>query len=324
MRCWRRRYLANPGLINGGPARAQMWRNDNIWWGAFSNNTDGIYLYQQTSPTTWAQGALLDTNMVAGVFVAGSPDCLWNGTNLFMMVQESTLVAKLYKYTYSTTTKLYTVVAGFPVSLPTIGVGTSSSGKSYGTVTIDQDSTGKLWVSYTGGGIGGDGNVHVISSTSVDHKTWDTTGFILESGLGLVKVETSPILAFGGNKIGVGWSNQSTNEFGFRYHTDGAAVNVWSTKEVIDSGLGPQGYGGVASSQMTMKTAPDGRLFLVAGDSDGGNSGFNHLFLYVAPRPEFGDRRPWSSMTLPRVPASQCYCWTLTTARSMSSTRTMP
>ena len=218
---------------------------------------------------------------MSGAFVAGSPDCLLNGTNLFIMIQESTVLAKLYKYTYNTATKTYTIVSGFPINLPTIGVGTSSSGKSYGSITIDQDSTGKLWASYTGGGIGGDTNVRVISSTSADHKTWDTTGFVIETGLGTLKVETSPIIAFGGNKIGVGWSNQLTNEFAFRYHTDGAATNVWSAKEVIDSGLGPQGYGGVASSQMTMKAAPDGRLFVVASDNDGGSTGFSHLFLYV-------------------------------------------
>src|SRR5712691_11888111 len=115
-------------------------------------------------------------------------------------------------FTYNTTTKTYPLIAGFPVSLPLIGIGASSSGKTTGTLALDQDSTGKLWAAYTGGGSGGDGNVRVISSTSADHLTWDTTGFILETGLGLVKVETSPILAFGGNKIGVGWSNQRTNQ----------------------------------------------------------------------------------------------------------------
>ncbi|HKZ76815.1 MAG TPA: IPT/TIG domain-containing protein, partial [Pyrinomonadaceae bacterium] len=269
--------LADPGLINSGPARSQMWRNDNIWWGAFSNNTDGVYFYRQMTPTTWSRGTLIDANFVAGVFVAGAPDCLWNGTNLFILIQESITLAKLYKYTYSTTTKTYTLVSGFPISLPLIGVGTSGSGKAYGTLAIDQDSTGKLWAAYTGSGMGGDGNIRVISSTSVDHKTWDTTGFVLASGVSVNKTEGSTIVRFG-NKIGVAWSNLNTSENAFRFHNDGDPVTTWSLKEVIDSGLGPEGTGSVAGKQMSMKAHPDGRIFMVSDDNDGIN---NHLHIYV-------------------------------------------
>ena len=270
--------LADPGLINSGPARSQMWYNDGIWWGALSNNTDGIYFYRQTSPTSWAQGDLIDTNLVVGVFIAGSPDCLWDGTNLFVLIQESTLLAKLYKYSYSTLTKTHTLLPGFPVSLPLTGVGTSSSGKLYGTLALDRDSTGKLWATYPGSGNGGDGNMRVIWSTSPDHITWNTTGFVLEAGLSLIKTEGSAIIRFGGNKIGVAWSNQMTGQLGFRYHTDGQLETTWSAKEVIDSGLGPEGTGSVAGRQVTMKAAPDGRIFFASDDNDGIN---NHLHLYL-------------------------------------------
>ena len=270
--------LADPGLINSGPARSQMWYNDGIWWGAFSNNTDGIYFYRQTGPASWMRGDLIDTNMVAGVFLAGSPDCLWDGTNLFVLIQESTLLAKLYKYSYSTVTKTHTLNPGFPVSLPLTGVGTSGSGKLYGTLALDKDSTGKLWAAYTGSGAGGDGNMHVIWSTSPDHITWNTTGLILEAGLSLIKTEGSAIVRFGGNKIGVAWSNQMTGQLGFRYHTDGQLETTWSAKEVIDSGLGPEGTGSVAGRQVTMKAAPDGRIFFASDDNDGIN---NHLHLYL-------------------------------------------
>ena len=270
--------LSNPGLINSGPARSQMWRtDDNVWWGAFSNNTDGIYFYKRSTPTSWVQGPLIDANFVAGLFVAGAPDTLWTGTNLFVLVQESTTLAKLYKYTYTSATQTFTIVSGFPVNLPLTGVGTSSSGKTYGTLAIEQDSTGKLWAAYTGAGLGGDGTVRVISSTSADHRTWDTTGVVLETGISTLKTEGSTIVRFG-NKIGVGWSNLNTNEDGFRFHTDGDPAATWSTKEVIDSGLGPEGTGGVSAKQMTMKAHPDGRIFLVADDNDGLN---NHLHLYI-------------------------------------------
>ena len=266
--------LANPGLINFGPEKSQMWRNDNIWWGAFSDSTSGIYFYKQ-SGSTFIKGELIDTNFVSGVFVAGTPDCLWNGTNLFILIQESTILAKLYKFTYSQTTQTYGLIQGFPVSLPLTGAGTNSSGK-IAALSIDQDSTGKLWAAYASG-IGGDGKVHVIWSISVDHLLWQTTPFILASGISTSTQEAAPIIRFGGNKIGVAWSNQIALEDAFSYHIDGDPETVWSAKEMIDSGLGPQGLGGVAENHMSIKAAPDGRLFLAANDSDGKG----HLHLYV-------------------------------------------
>ncbi len=282
--------LADPGLITAGPSRSQLWRNGSTWWGAFSNNLDGIYFYKQTSLTSWAREALIDTNMVAGVFVAGAPDCLWNGTNLFIFIQESQLLAKLYKYTYNSSTQTYSLISGFPVNLPLVGVGASNTGKIFGNIAIDQDSTGKLWAAYSGTGLGGDGKVRVIWSTSADHKTWDTSGFVLESGVSTVNTEGTAIVAFGGNKIGVAWSNQVTLEIGFRYHNDADPATTWSAKEIIDSGLGPEAMGGVAGKQMSMKAHPDGRLFMVSDDNDGI---FNHLHLYV--RNVAG---PWGSKTL--------------------------
>jgi len=266
--------LANTGLINFGPEKSQMWRNDNLWWGAFSDNATGIYFYKQ-SGSTFIKGELIDTNFVSGVFVAGSPDCLWNGTNLFILIQESTVLARLYKYTYSPGTQNYALIQGFPVSLPLTGAGTNSSGK-IGAMSFDQDSTGKLWAAYASG-IGGDGKIHVIWSTSADHMTWQTIPFILASGISTSTQETAPIIHFGGNKIGVAWSNQVALEDAFSYHVDGDPETVWSPKEVIDAGLGPLELGGVAENHMSIKAAPDGRLFLAANDDDGKG----HLHLYV-------------------------------------------
>lgn len=266
--------LANPGLVNFGPEKSQMWRNDNLWWGAFSDNISGIYFYKQ-SGSTFIKGPLIDANFVAGVFIAGSPDCLWNGTNLFVLIQESTILARLYKFSYNQSTQTYSLIQGFPISLPLTGAGTNTSGK-IGAISLDQDSTGKLWAAYASG-IGGDGKVHVIWSTSADHLTWQTTPLILASGTSTSTQETAPIIRFGGNKIGVVWSNQLTLEDAFSYHVDGTPESVWSAKEVIDSGLGPLGLGGVAENHMSIKAAPDGRLFLATNDSDGKG----HLHLYV-------------------------------------------
>ena len=260
-----------PGITAWNTNKAQMWYNDSLWWGAFSDNAAGVYFYKQ-SGTTFTQGALIDGNY------NGHPDVIWNGFNLFVLVYESNTQAKLYKYTYNSTTKLYTVVAGFPVTMPLIGIGTGISLSQSGSITLAQDSTGKLWAAYPGTGPNGDSNYRVIWSTSADQKVWDTNGFILDTGGATITQEVESIIPFGGNKIGITWSNQVVEELGFRYHNDGAPENVWSTKELIDFGLGnEQGIGGVADNHESIKAAPDGRIFLVQKDSDG--NGNLHLYI---------------------------------------------
>ena len=81
--------------------------------------------------------------------------------------------------------------------------------------------------------------------------------------------------------VSPGLTNYTPIEDAFRYHVDGDPENVWSAKETIDSGLGNEvGIGGVADNHGSMKAAPDGRIFLVAKDSD--DVGYLHLYIRSA------------------------------------------
>ena len=91
------------GITLWNTNKAQMWYNDGLWWGAFSDNAAGVYFYKQNG-STFTKGALLDSNF------NGRPDVIWNGFNLFVLVYEFNTQAKLYKFTYNSTTKLYTIV----------------------------------------------------------------------------------------------------------------------------------------------------------------------------------------------------------------------
>ncbi|HKZ79240.1 MAG TPA: IPT/TIG domain-containing protein [Pyrinomonadaceae bacterium] len=237
---------------------SQLWYNDGRWWGAFSDGTAGIYFWSLSNGTV-TKGAQILANTAAG------PDTFWNGTDLFLLIYETSSQAKFYKYSYDSVGKTYTLTSGFPVTIPLTGLASA--------LTFAQDSTGKLWATYTGtnnsAGIG-DGKVHVIWTTSPDHLTWDTTGVVLESGLSVLLTETSAITPFGGNKIGVTWTNQVTNEIGFRVHTDGdpETETFWSMKEVVDSGVSH------ATEYINLKGLPDGRVFLGQLDNIG-NRHFN-------------------------------------------------
>jgi hypothetical protein len=249
-----------------------MWFNDGLWWGAFSDNDLGIYFYTFHNNTA-VKGSILDSN------IHGRPDALWDGNNLFVMIWKSVSLATLHKFGYDSTTKTYSLVSGFPVSI-------QLNGSSSEALVLEKDTTGKLWATYTGtqGGLS-DGKVRVIWSTSDDHKVWNTSGTELESGLTPNTAEVSAIIHFDGNKIGIAWSNRPAKEIAFRYHVDGQPETTWSPKEIIDSGLGPRGLGPVADDHLSIKAAPDGRVFLVAKDNDHDSlpvhSGEGRVWLYI-------------------------------------------
>jgi len=243
------------GSTNFNTVKSQMWFNDGIWWGVFSDDFTGIHFYSFPNNAA-TQGPIIDAT------ITGIPDALWDGTNLHVMIWKSVASATFYKFSYNSATKTYALISGFPVQIPLV------SQSSTAALVMEKDNTGRIWATYTGtqGGLS-DGKVRVIWTTSADHKTWNTTGFELESGLTPNVIEISAITHFG-NKIGIAWSNQPQKQIGFRYHVDGDPDTTWSTKELIDSGLGPRGLGGVADDHLAMKAAPDGRIFLVAKDND--------------------------------------------------------
>lgn len=263
---------ATAGITKFNTVKSQMWFNDGTWWAALSDNDTGIHFFSFSSVGV-SQGAIIDGNIL------GIPDVLWDGTNLFVLVWKSVSLSTLYKFSYDSNSKTYQLIAGFPVNLPLNGSSTSA-------IVLDEDSTGKLWATFTGtqGGLS-DGKIHVTWSTSADHKVWDTTGTTLESGLTPNTLEISAILHFGGNKMGVAWSNQPGKEIAFRYHNDGDPATTWSAKEIIDSGLGPRHLGPVSDDHLTMKAAPDGRIFLVAKDNDNDGTALHategRLWLYI-------------------------------------------
>jgi hypothetical protein len=267
-------FRAFPGTTNfNNTVRAQMWIVDNTWWGAFSDGSSGLYFYKREG-NKFVKGAFIDKN-----FTAGAPDTLWNGVELFVLVYKSGSSARLYKYVYSLglldASQAYTLVPGFPVDLRLAGLAED--------IALQQDSRGKLWATYTSGR-----NVHVIWSTSLDHRTWDTNGMILASDIDETTSEASTIVHFSGNKIGVVWGSQVRDEIAFRFRTDGDPETWWSAKEIVDCCQGfldEEGEltGIVSDDHLSLRAAPDGRLFLIAKDGFEGPGGFleGRVHLYI-------------------------------------------
>jgi hypothetical protein len=238
--------------------RGQMWVTDNTWWGALSSGSSGIHFYTR-SGDSFVQGDLIDTAS------SGRPETLWNGSELFIAVFRSGSLATFYKYSYSPISGSFVLFPGFPLNLPLAGLANA--------ISLAQDSTGKLWATYTSGT-----TVRVIWSISADHLIWDTTGFILEDSVSTRTAEAAAIVHFGGDKIGVAWSNQAVDEYGFRFRLDSDLETSWSAKEVVDC-CDPAAP--IADDHLSLRAAPDGRLVMVGKDNLSGLLGPGRLNFYI-------------------------------------------
>ena len=95
--------------------------------------------------------------------------------------------------------------------------------------------------------------------------------------------------------IGVLWSNQNTDRFGFRYHVDGDDPSSWSSDEQPSSQTAENVGSGMADDHLNFAVASDGTIYAAIKTSYGSSS-YPKIGLLVPPpgaRPAFrSDRSP--------------------------------
>ncbi|HEX7345470.1 MAG TPA: hypothetical protein VF253_01675, partial [Candidatus Limnocylindrales bacterium] len=211
--------------------QSKLWYTDEgggnaQWWGGMfytgtssSPRSEFRVFKLSTDKSTWtATSTVLDTRD------GTHGDYLFDSNTLFVASvanpnASSPFVAsvdgiRIYKATYSGGT--YSNVAGFPVTIP----GTASTavpefrGGAW-TVSIDRDSSGRLWAAWPK-------DQQVMYSTSDDGGvTWTTAAVLPAQGANTINKgtisssDTATVIAFGnGSKdtIGVAWSDQDASE----------------------------------------------------------------------------------------------------------------
>src|SRR5690606_37680057 len=133
--------------------------------------------------------------------------CIWDGVHLYVVsvgdkvATGENLEANLYRYSYNSTTRTYSVDSGLSVTVRCVGV--------YSTV-MDKDSTGRLWITYTQ-----NKQVRINHSTSSD-RNWSLAGAFNPpdanddtNSASVFNDDISSLVAFDG-KIGVLWSKHDT------------------------------------------------------------------------------------------------------------------
>jgi PKD repeat protein len=235
--------FAGPTATVGGTAltgekpESKLWFNDGAWWASMYSQARGRYtiwrLDRASSPEQWT-----DTGVALDDRADSRADTLWDGTHLYVASAQFAATSsaaaaghptRLYRYSYDPLTRNYGLDPGFPVAIND----TSSE-----TITLDKDSTGRLWATWTQGS-----TVYFNATTSPGADTsWGTPGPLPVSGAaGLEPDDISTIVAFGrpvaaggrGAMIGVLWSNQLTSATSFSVHADGDPVSAWRPAEQV-------------------------------------------------------------------------------------------
>ncbi|MCP2045568.1 T9SS type A sorting domain-containing protein [Pontibacter sp. HSC-36F09] len=138
------------------------------------------------------------------------------------------------------------------------------------TATIDIDGTGRMWLASAGVS-----NINVRWSDA-PYNNWSAP---ITIATGVDDDDICAVIAMPG-KIGVLWSNQNTNRFGFKMHQDGAAPGSWFDDEVPASQSAQNVGNGMADDHLNIAIASDGTLYC-AVKTEYGTRGYPEIALLV-------------------------------------------
>jgi hypothetical protein len=246
----------------GSKPESKVWFNDNTWWAIMFNpslHATDIYKLDSDNQTWTDTGTPVDDRPTA------KGDALWDQASGKLYIVSNIHVdsaaptstssnwGRLYRYTYHTGTSVYSLDSGFPVTV--------TKGKEE-TLVVAKDSQGILWVTYV------ESSKVMLNHSNGSDNVWGTP-FVLPVGSTARSTESddiSTIIAFGGNKIGIFWSNQNTKNDYFSIHQDGAADTAWSAEEIAIGG-GVNCTGACADDHINIKADSAGKLYVASKTS---------------------------------------------------------
>jgi PKD repeat protein len=211
-------------------AESVLWWNDGSWWADMWDTTSQhFHIFRlNVSTQTWA-----DTGTTLDPRANSHADVLWDGSHLYVashltIPDEQPAVqgspSYLYRYSYSSATKTYTIDVGFPVLI---------NNYKTETLVIDKDSTGTIWATWQQ-----NNRIYVNRTLKGDDHTWGTPFQLPATGTNVTVDDNSAVIAFGGDRIGVMWSNQTSSNDAvfFATHVDGQPDTSWEAARTAIQG----------------------------------------------------------------------------------------
>jgi hypothetical protein len=220
-----------------GMGQAKVFTNAGRQWAVFANSA-GTHLWRLDA-TSWTRILTLTTE-------GSRADCIVDGNVTHILLydgKESEFVSVEY-VAASNTYQLWSKRKTKLNILLESGVETAS---------MALDGNGRLWLASD---VVSD--IHVRWSDP-PYSQWSSP---MKIATGISDDDIAALIympAF--RKIGLLWSNQKADRFGFRTHSDGQAPATWSAIEVPASQSALNVGGGMADDHLSMKVAQDGTLY---------------------------------------------------------------
>ena len=221
----------------GEKPQSKVWTHDGRWWCVLPNSS-GTWIWRLDG-TTWTSVYQLSTStsVKADVKSTGSAVhvLLYNGTSSALASAE-----------YVTSTQTYQAWTPRPGNVAI----TLDSGVE--TATLDIDSQGRMWLASD------ETDEIMVRYSDSPYSSWSAP-FSLVTGIN--SDDICAVTALPNGTIGVLWSNQTTQRFGFRAHVDGASPTVWSADEVPASQSALNVGLGMGDDHLNFAVASDATLY---------------------------------------------------------------
>lgn len=226
----------------GEKPQSKVWKHDGIWW-TILPMSGGTYLYKlDVNSASWTQ------ELEVSSLLRTHADCkVYGDTVHAILFQSDRTESKLVSLEYNSVNQSYGLWS-VRSSLVDISHTTNVT-----TMTIDIDSNGRMWLAYVE-------NDDVKVRWSNRPYSSFSSPIILESNVSSSTEEICAITAFGGDKMGVLWSNQVAEQFQFRYRNDSESdLTIWIPKEIAASN---QDGNGIADDHINLAVDPsDGSIY---------------------------------------------------------------
>ncbi|WP_222265529.1 PKD domain-containing protein [Modestobacter marinus] len=251
--------------------QSKLWYAQGSWYGVMFDTVSTTWHVFRLDRSTqkWS-----DTGVQVDDRRDTLADALWDGTHLYVAshvvtissdtggsASRSSSPARLYRYSFSGGT--FSLDAGFPVAI---------NDHSSESLTLDKDSTGTLWATWTkvtASASGGFTAAVYANSTVGNDATWGTPFVLPVTGSAVSQDDLSSVVAFGQNKIGVLWSNQLDGSVYWAVHDDGAARDTWRGSAAIRGNKAADDHLNIKAVQ----SDASGRVFAVVKTSLDGAAG---------------------------------------------------
>jgi hypothetical protein len=232
--------------------QSKLWYTDGFWWALMvPNGRTDTHIFKLSRTThAWA-----DTGTVVDSRINSTGDALWTpgDRTLTVVTRDATANPRITRFTYDPATDHYTMDSGFPVTV--------NSGGGSESATIDRDSTGRLWITYTRG------SRLWVAHSDPSGLSW-TAGYNPAVGdYALDGDDISSVIAFNGS-IGLMWSDQNSSAMRFAIHHDGDGDQVWSVEDALKGTRMADDH--INLKQMSGDT--QGRIFAAVKTSQGDSS----------------------------------------------------